>query len=103
MQVNISKLIDTPEGNRYCPVVVGPNGRIKPDWVIVNDALRAAWSPSNENSDRRQHRRLGRPPISAIRFHVDFDLRLSCEDKANVESSLRADGRGSSGNLYRTA
>ena len=37
MQVNITKRIDTPEGKRYCPVVVGPNGRIKPDWVMAND------------------------------------------------------------------
>ena len=33
MQVNSTKRIDTPEGKRYCPVVIGPNGRIKPDWV----------------------------------------------------------------------
>ena len=37
MQVNITKRIDTPEGKRYYPVVIGPNGRIKPDWVMVND------------------------------------------------------------------
>ena len=36
MRVHITKRIDTPEGKRYCPVVVGPNGRIKPDWVMVN-------------------------------------------------------------------
>jgi len=36
MQVNITKRIDTPEGKRYCPVVVGPNGRIKPDAVMVD-------------------------------------------------------------------
>jgi hypothetical protein len=35
MQVNITKRIDTPEGNRYCPVVVGPDGRIKPAWVTA--------------------------------------------------------------------
>jgi len=35
MQVNITKRIDTPEGKRYCPVV-GPNGRIKPDLVMVD-------------------------------------------------------------------
>ena len=33
MQVNITKRIDTPDGKRYCPVVISPNGRIKPDWV----------------------------------------------------------------------
>lgn len=34
MQVNITKRIDTLEGKRYCPVVVDPNGRIKPDSVM---------------------------------------------------------------------
>ncbi|MGH9608004.1 MAG: hypothetical protein ACRD3N_20135 [Terracidiphilus sp.] len=37
MQVNITKRVDTPEGKRYCPVIVGPTGRIKPDWVLDND------------------------------------------------------------------
>jgi integrase/recombinase XerD len=37
MQVNITKRIDTPEGKRYSRVVIGPNGRIKPDWVILNE------------------------------------------------------------------
>jgi hypothetical protein len=42
MQVNITKRIDTSEGQRYNPVIVGPNGRIKPDWVIVNDRQESA-------------------------------------------------------------
>ena len=36
MQVNVTKRIDTADGKRYCPVVVAANGRIKPDWVMVN-------------------------------------------------------------------
>ena len=36
MKVNITKRIETPDGRRYCPVVMGPDGRIKADWVIVN-------------------------------------------------------------------
>jgi integrase/recombinase XerD len=36
MQVNITKRIDTLEGKRYCTVVVGGGGRVKPDWVTVN-------------------------------------------------------------------
>jgi hypothetical protein len=39
MRVHITKRIDTLEGKRYCPVVVGPNGRIKPDWVMVNEVV----------------------------------------------------------------
>lgn len=36
MEVNVTKRIETPNGDRYCPVVVNGSGRIKPDWVIVN-------------------------------------------------------------------
>jgi integrase/recombinase XerD len=34
--VNVSKRVQTSKGLRYCPVVISPNGRIKPDWVKVN-------------------------------------------------------------------
>jgi hypothetical protein len=34
MEVNIIRRIDTSEGIRYCVVGIGPNGRLKPDWVI---------------------------------------------------------------------
>ena len=37
MQVNITKRIDTPEGRRFCPVILGAGGRVKPDWVLVID------------------------------------------------------------------
>jgi hypothetical protein len=33
MEVNITKRIDTPDGRRFCPVILSPNGRIKPDFV----------------------------------------------------------------------
>ena len=36
MEVNVTKRIETPNGDRYCPVVVNGSGRIKPDWGIVN-------------------------------------------------------------------
>ena len=59
MQVNITKRIDTPEGKRYCPVVVGPNGRVKPDWVMVNDRQErhpegAYYLDWNEDGKRRR-------------------------------------------------
>lgn len=34
--VNITKRIDTPDGRRFCQVVLASNGRIKPDWIVVN-------------------------------------------------------------------
>jgi hypothetical protein len=59
MQVNITKRIDTPEGKRYSPVIVGPNCRIKPDWVMVNDRQEkhpegAYYLDWNENGMRRR-------------------------------------------------
>jgi integrase/recombinase XerD len=35
-EVNVTKRIQTTKGLRYCPVVLSANGRIKPDWVLVN-------------------------------------------------------------------
>lgn len=35
-EVNCTKRIKTPQGLRYCPVILSANGRIRPDWVLVN-------------------------------------------------------------------
>ena len=35
--MTFTKRIGTSEGKRHCPVVIGPNGRIKPDWVMMTD------------------------------------------------------------------
>ena len=35
-EVNLTKRIQTPNGLRYCPVVLSPNRRVKPDLVLVN-------------------------------------------------------------------
>ena len=35
-EVNLTKRVLTSTGMRYCPVVLSPNGRVKPDLVIVN-------------------------------------------------------------------
>ena len=35
-EVNLTKRVQTSKGMRYCPVVLSPNGRVKPDLVIVN-------------------------------------------------------------------
>jgi hypothetical protein len=35
-EVNLTKRVQTSKGMRYCPVVLSPNGRVKPDLVLVN-------------------------------------------------------------------
>jgi hypothetical protein len=51
--VNITKRIDALEGERYCPVVVGPNGRIKPDWVMVNDRQENTLKVATTSTDTK--------------------------------------------------
>jgi integrase len=36
-QVNLTKRVQTPYGMRYCAVVLSANGRVKPDYVHVNE------------------------------------------------------------------
>jgi integrase/recombinase XerD len=35
-EVNLTKRVQTPQGMRYCAVVLSANGRVKPDGVLVN-------------------------------------------------------------------
>jgi integrase/recombinase XerD len=35
-ECNLTKRVRTNQGLRFCPVVLSANGRVKPDWVIVN-------------------------------------------------------------------
>jgi integrase/recombinase XerD len=35
-QVNLTKRVQTPQGWRYCAVLLSANGRVKPDVVVVN-------------------------------------------------------------------
>lgn len=35
-QVNLTKRVQTPCGMRYCPVALSANGRVRPDYVLVN-------------------------------------------------------------------
>ena len=59
MEVNITKRIDTPEGRRFCPVILSPNGRIKPDWVQVDERAEkhpegAYYLDSTEDGQRKR-------------------------------------------------
>ena len=42
-EVNVTKLVKTAEDLRYCPAVLSANGRIRPDWVLVNGKEGGIW------------------------------------------------------------
>jgi hypothetical protein len=35
-EINLTKRIQTAKSTRYCPAVLAANGRIRPDFVLVN-------------------------------------------------------------------
>ena len=35
-EVNLTKRVQTPQGMRYCRVVLSANGRVKPDLIVIN-------------------------------------------------------------------
>jgi integrase/recombinase XerD len=35
-EVNLTKRVNTPSGLRFCPIVLADNGRVKPDYVLVD-------------------------------------------------------------------
>src|SRR5438270_11358973 len=34
-QVHLTKRVKTSDGLRFCPVIIAPNGRVKPDWILI--------------------------------------------------------------------
>ena len=34
-EVNLTERVRTPQGLRFCPVVISANGRVKPDYVLI--------------------------------------------------------------------
>jgi hypothetical protein len=52
-EVNLTKRVKTSNGMRYCPVVLSGNGRVKPDFVIVNgQPERTLRAPATWNGER---------------------------------------------------
>jgi integrase/recombinase XerD len=68
-EVNLTKRIKTSNGMRYCPVVLSGNGRVKPDFVIVNGQQErhpeGAYYLEWRESGRRVRLSVGKDPADA--------------------------------------
>ena len=69
-EVNLTKRVQTRKGLRYCPVVLSPNGRVKPDWVIINGQQErhpaGAYYVEWRQNGRRMRRSVGSDAQDAI-------------------------------------
>ena len=68
-EVNLTKRVQTSNGLRYCPVVLSGNGRVKPDFVIVNGQperhTEGAYYLEWRENGRRVRRSVGKDPADA--------------------------------------
>ena len=85
-EVNLTKRVQTSKGMRYCPVILGSNGRIRPDVVLVNG--RPERHP--EGSYYLEWREKGR----RVRLSVGKDAQDAAARRQRKEAELRALNNG---------
>ena len=86
MKVSLTKLVQTDAGPRYCPVVFARNGRVRPDYVVVNGAEEhhpegAYYIDWNQNKKRK-------------RLAVGKDAASAYAQKLRKEAELNAIAQG---------
>ena len=85
-EVNLTKRVQTPRGTRYCRVVLGSNGRIRPDVVVVNGRPER----HSEGSYYLEWREKGR----RVRLSVGNDAQDAAARRQRKEAELRALNNG---------
>jgi len=84
--VNLTKRVKTSNGTRYCPVVLSANGRVKPDFVIVNGQPERHTEGSYYLEWRENGRR--------VRLSVGKDAADAAARRQSKEAELNARNNG---------
>jgi integrase len=92
--VNLTKRIRTPNGLRFCPVVVSANGRLKPDYVFISGRqerhTEGAYYLEWYGGGRRVRRSVGKNAgTAAVRRHQQEQILAS--KAAGIRAKLNAD------------
>src|SRR5438270_9144271 len=96
LRVNLTKRISTPEGFRYCAVVMSGNGRVKPGAVIVNGQEErhpeGAYYIDWYEGDTRKRKSVGKDPATALarKLRKETELRAASQGIA-VETEASPD------------
>jgi integrase len=85
-EVNLTKRVKTGNGTRYCPVVLSANGRVKPDFVIVNGQPERHAEGSYYLEWRENGRR--------VRLSVGKDAADAAARRQSKEAELNARNNG---------
>ncbi len=85
-EVNLTKRVQTPRGMRYCAVVLSPNGRVKPDLVLVEGRPER----HSEGAYYLEWREKGR----RVRLSVGKDAQEASARRQRKEAELNAVNNG---------
>jgi len=85
-EVNLTKRVKTNNGTRYCPLVLSANGRVKPDFVIVNGQPERHAEGSYYLEWRENGRR--------VRLSVGKDAADAAARRQSKEAELNARNNG---------
>jgi integrase len=85
-EVNLTKRVQTSKGLRYCPVALSPNGRVKPDLVLVNGRPER----HSEGAYYLEWREKGR----RVRLSVGKDAQDAAAGRQRKEAELNALNNG---------
>lgn len=85
-EVNLTKRVQTPRGMRYCAVVLSPNGRVKPDLVLVEGRP----EKHSEGAYYLEWREKGR----RVRLSVGKDAQEASARRLRKEAELNALNNG---------
>jgi integrase/recombinase XerD len=85
-EVNVTKRVKTPQGLRYCPVVLSANGRIRPDWVLVNDG--------EERHPEGAYYLEWREGTKRVRLSIGKDAATATARRLQKEAELNATNNG---------
>jgi integrase len=84
-EVNLTKRVQTSKGMRYCPVVLSPNGRVKPDQVTVNSRPErhpeGAYYLEWRENGRRIRLSVGKDPQDASARRLRKEAELNALNK----------------------
>jgi integrase len=84
--VNVTKRVKTPEGPRYCPVMLSANGRIRPDWVVV--------SGREERHPEGSYYLEWREGTKRVRLSIGKDAATATARRLQKEAELNAKNNG---------
>jgi integrase len=96
-EVNLTKRVKISDGMRYCPVMLSSNGRLKPDFVIVNGQPErhpeGAYYIEWRESGRRVRLSVGKDASTATARRLQKEAELNAKNNGVTVVPVNGDGQ----------